>query len=140
MTSLVKGTYDELIPKTERLARERFEAQGHAVTGDAADSAEIEIASIGAGVDNNEYKCCVRMLGRLVRNEQRFAAVDVVKERCEKTELRGKRDGDVVAFTRIVQALVGARDPDDAGILKLYESSVEELIDALSRQATRPGT
>lgn len=136
--SLVSGDFDRLLPQTERRARERLEAQGHKVGGDAPHTAEIELAFIGSRLQAAVYKVCVGFRGRVVKGEERFASVEVVKERCDDTSTIGMiEDMRLPAINSLVTGLE-AKEGESPLFVRLYAGTLEDLVDALGNQATAP--
>ena len=132
------GPYSALVEETEKRARARLEAAGHPVVGEAAHVAEIEISALGGRARDGVYEYCVTLTGRVVRDGARFASFDVVKERCDLVRFTiGGSDpisaalGIVLATAKMVQLEHTAPKVES----KLYVAALDELTDALGRQA-----
>lgn len=131
-----------IIERTREHARARLEAREHRVLAEAPLTVEIELTSVGkAVVSDGARKSCVRLTGRVVADGRRFASVDTMKEHCDVARFTSAGGNDPlttsIAFAiALAQALEQERRSATAEST-LYLATLDELVDDLSRQATR---
>lgn len=133
--------HDTLVAETERHVRERLEQHQHPVVGEAHLALEIEIVSVGGLIRDGSYLYCVKLGGRVIRDGQRFSAVETATERCELERYAhgGVNDpgGAALALAiSMVEALTTTHGPLDTKSA-LYVGALDELTDTLGRQACR---
>jgi hypothetical protein len=101
---------------------------------------EIEISWVGKSVNNGASKTCVRLTGRVVNDGQRFLAPDTVKEHCDVTRFTlGGTDAISASIALAVAAVQTVERERRVATVEsaLYFGTVDDLVDSLSRQATR---
>jgi hypothetical protein len=134
------GERQALVAQTEKRARDRLLAGGHPVVPEAAHEVEIEITSLGGVLHDGAYEYCVTLTGRVVRDGARFAAFDVVKEKCDFVRFTSGAGDPIGAAIAIVLATVKTVELEHAPPKvesKLYVAALDELTDVLGRQAVR---
>jgi hypothetical protein len=135
-----EGEREALVAETERRARARLAAAGHAVVSEAPLAVEIEITSLGGVLHDGAYEYCVTLTGRVVRDGARFAAYDVVKQKCDFVRFTSGAGDPIGAAIAIVLATVKTVELEHAPPKvesKLYVAALDELTDALGRQAVK---
>lgn len=137
---IAKG-HAALAEETERRARARLKAQHHDVIAGAPNVVELEITRIGTSIDDGTYRYCVVLTGRVVKDGARFAAFDTVRERCDVVRFAGGGSDPLSAAIAVVLATAEAMAPPPGPATgvdsKLFAATLDELTDALGRQAMR---
>jgi len=137
---VVRGVESLIAPSLVH-ARAHLESLHHEVRDDAAAIIEIEVGMFDSTVKDGVYRYCARMYGRVIRGGKRFPALDTMKEHCLSERFSNGGVDLLLAPIYLAMDIAKANaitdkalDPQSA----LYLQALDALIEALSRQASRP--
>jgi hypothetical protein len=116
-----------LIDPLKPLAEEKLSSMGHAIS-DRGWPIEINLRTPEMGLKDEHARVCVRLIGRVVRPQGRFASIDVPAEAC--------REANVYNPVNVIS--ISAADIPNAPNGALYVEALRLLLESLSRQARVP--
>jgi hypothetical protein len=100
---------------------------GHAIS-DRGWPVEVQLRTPEMGLKDEHARVCVRLIGRVVRPQGRFAAIDVPAEACREANV----------YNPINVLSITAADIPNAPNGQLYVEALRLLLESLSRQARVP--
>lgn len=121
---------DELFSIVEPLreqAESRLSVLGHPIS-ERGWPVEVQLRPPELGTKDEHLRVCVRLVGRVVRPQGRFAAVDVPAEACREANV----------YNPVTVVAIGPGDIPNAPNGQLYLEALDKLLGLLSRHARVP--
>ena len=128
---------DELARATVAHARRYLAQRGLQIVDDAPTALQIDILAVEVTWKDGIGRTCSRLLGRTVRDEKGYLAIDVPAEKCEIGERRVGGAGEIAPVVGLAAELIDPNKPPSTGTAA-YLSVLEPLLVQLANQSRAP--